>query len=338
MPPEVTVVIPTHNRRHLIGPTLAGALGQEDVDLEAIVVDDCSSDGTADILGEVDDPRLRVLRQSTNRRQAAARNRGIAEARGDWIAFLDDDDVWSPMKLRDQLDAAARADADLAFSIALVLDRRLRPIGVFYPPRPEDQPRRILESSSVPAGSSNVIARTALLRELGGLDERLDALADWDLFIRLLLNGASTVLDKPHVGYVLRPASTSATLLKRHFSDLDRIEREYRVEREEHGAELDGVEFSRWLAGGLRRGKRRRDSIRAYLWGAKRYRNVGNLVRAAGVLFGESAMGFGGKRRELPEWSDAPWLDLYRPGGRFARSLDSLASQTPADHRHTRRD
>ncbi len=323
--PEVSVVIPTYGRENLIGPTLAGALGQEDVDLEVIVVVDASPDRTAARLEEIGDPRLRIIVQPVNRGQAAARNRGIAEAAGEWVAFLDDDDIWAPRKLRLQLDAAGRKDADLAFSTALVLDPDLHPIRAFYPPPPSEQPRNILESSSVPAGSSNLVARTELLRQVGGGDEELDALADWDLFIRLLLNGTSAILEEPHVGYVLRSQSVSAALLERHFEDFEVIERKYAAARERYGATLDGVQFSRWLAGGLRRGGRRRDAMRAYLRGAVQYRSFGNLVRCLGVPFGERAMAIARSKPTLPPAPE--WIDLYRPGGRLDCSLEQLAAK-----------
>jgi glycosyltransferase involved in cell wall biosynthesis len=326
MPPEVTVVIPTHNRGHLIGPTLAGALGQEEVDLEAIVVDDCSSDDTVDRLREIDEPRLCVLRNSSNRRQAATRNRGIAEAKGDWVALLDDDDLWSPRKLRQQLDAARDSDADLAFSAALLVDDSLRPLRVYPPPPAEDLQLDILRHYSVPAGCSNMIVRTELLRDLGGFDEQFDPGADWDLFIRLLLNGSAAVLDEQHVGYVQHAATMSSGHLERQFADFDRNERRYRDVRREHGVQIDGVEFSRWLAGGLRRAGRKRDAIRAYLRGARHYRNAGNLARAFGVVLGERAMDLGTPTQPSLPALEPDWLALYRPGGRFARSLEQLAS------------
>ena len=324
--PEVSVVIPTHNRRHIIGPTLTGALSQEDVDIEVLVVDDGSTDGTSDRLRELGEPRLRVLQLPVNEQLAAARNRGIAEARGRWIAFLDDDDLWSPRKVREQVDAAERAGASSAYSIAIVLDEHLDPTRVFYPPPVESQPRSILASSSIPAGSSNLIARTDLLREIGGVDRRLGALADWDLFIRLLLHSPTVAIEDPHVGYVLRPGSMSAGAVERHFADLDLIVESYRSEREMWGVDLDGVQFSRWLAGGLRRGGNRRGARRAYLKGAKRYRSAGNLLRAAGLLVSERAMSLGTKPPDLPGWADPPWLDLYRPGGRCDQSLDAIRS------------
>ncbi len=321
--PEITIVIPTHQRRALIGPTLLGALEQEDVDLEVIVVDDASRDGTAECLRELGEPRLRVFRFDENSGQAHARNLGIREARGEWLAFLDDDDLWDPRKLREQLDAAAAVDAQIAYSVAVVLDEDLDPLLVYYPPPGEEQPRSILRSSSVPAGSSNLIARTELLRAIGGVDEDLDALADWDLFTRLLLNGRAAAVESPHVGYVLRSGSISAGLMDRHFADFDLLADRYRDERERFGVEIDGVQFSRWLAGGLRRGGNRRDARRAYMKGARDYRSVGNAVRAGALALGEP-LPWHRRRERVPEWANPAWLDLYRPGGRLRRSLDSL--------------
>src|SRR5204863_693210 len=98
--PEVTVVIPTRNRSHLVGEAVATALRQEDVTVEVLVVDDASTDDTAQVLTAIDDPRVHVLTRRERGRLAGARNTGVSRARGQWTAFLDDDDLWSPRKLR----------------------------------------------------------------------------------------------------------------------------------------------------------------------------------------------------------------------------------------------
>lgn len=325
MPPEVSVVIPTHERRAIVGPTLLGALEQEEVELEVLVVDDASADGTAERLRELDEPRLRVFRFERNSGQAHARNLGIREAGGEWVAFLDDDDLWDPRKLRQQLDAAAAGAAEVVYSVAVVLDQDLDPLRVFYPPPPAGQPRSILRSSSIPAGSSNLIARTELLRSIGGVDEELEALADWDLFTRLLLNGRAATVESPHVGYVLRSGSISSSLMDRHFADFDVLAERFQADRERHGVEIDGVQFSRWLAGGLRRGGNRRDARRAYMKGAREYHNLGNALRAGAVVLGEPVP-WHRRSERVPEWANPGWLDLYRPGGRLNQSLDSLVA------------
>src|SRR5918994_1592279 len=93
---KVSVVIPTHDRRVWLYLTLRSVLRQHHHDLEAIVVDDGSTDGTAQMLAEIADPRVRVMRHASPRGVGASRNHGAAGAKGEWIAFVDDDDVWAP--------------------------------------------------------------------------------------------------------------------------------------------------------------------------------------------------------------------------------------------------
>src|SRR5215218_5096689 len=100
-PPDVTVVIPTMDRWRLLSErALHSALTQEQVDLEVVVVDDSATDETAIGIAGLNDERVRVIRHEQPQGLQRARNVGIAAARGDWVAFLDDDDVWAPWKLR----------------------------------------------------------------------------------------------------------------------------------------------------------------------------------------------------------------------------------------------
>jgi glycosyltransferase involved in cell wall biosynthesis len=94
----VSVVIPAFNRAHLIEAAIGSALNQSRAPTEIVVVDDGSSDGTSDIVEKIakDDPRIRCFRQPVNAGPSAARNRGVREAVGDLIAFLDSDDTWQP--------------------------------------------------------------------------------------------------------------------------------------------------------------------------------------------------------------------------------------------------
>src|SRR5688500_12055006 len=94
--PAVSVVIPTYNRAQFLPRAISSALSQEGVDLELLVVDDHSTDGTQQLLGTFGDPRLRTFRNERNEGVSRSRNWAIQEARGRWIAFLDDDDVWAP--------------------------------------------------------------------------------------------------------------------------------------------------------------------------------------------------------------------------------------------------
>src|SRR3954454_11717029 len=112
---EVTVVIPTKNRRKLLLRTLASVLGQEGVDLDVVVVDDGGADDAEATVARLQDVRLRVLRHDVSRGVSAARNTGLNAATSPFVAFLDDDDLWAPTKLRTQLDAIG-TDPSLGWS------------------------------------------------------------------------------------------------------------------------------------------------------------------------------------------------------------------------------
>ena len=109
MKPVVSVIIPTHNRATLLRTAIATVYAQEGVgelfDLEVIVVDDASSDETAEAARSY--PNVKYIRFDDNRGVAAARNAGVKVATGQYIALLDDDDLWLPHKLRTQVPAFA---------------------------------------------------------------------------------------------------------------------------------------------------------------------------------------------------------------------------------------
>ena len=102
--PSVSVVLPTYNRADTLGRAIESVLAQTFDHFELIIVDDGSTDSTDTVLAGLDDRRIRVVRSALNRGVSAARNIGIAQARGDFIAFQDSDDVWRPHKLARQVE------------------------------------------------------------------------------------------------------------------------------------------------------------------------------------------------------------------------------------------
>ena len=113
----VSVIIPTYNRAEQVGQAVQSVLNQTWRHCEAIVVDDGSSDGTRDAL-EVFGERIRYVK-TENHGVAAARNRGIRESRGSWIAFLDSDDLWHPAKIERQMLALREHDAAVCFCMSV---------------------------------------------------------------------------------------------------------------------------------------------------------------------------------------------------------------------------
>src|SRR5437867_1918848 len=106
--PDVSVVIPTLGRPHLVTRGVRSALAQTHGDIEVVVVVDGPDEETCAALAEIGDPRLRVVRHPTRGGAPNARNVGVREARAPWTALLDDDDEWHPDKLATQLAAATR--------------------------------------------------------------------------------------------------------------------------------------------------------------------------------------------------------------------------------------
>lgn len=196
--PFVSVVIPTRDRPRTLRTALRSALEQVGVDLEVIVVDDGSSKPA-----EPDfDPRIRVIRHESPRGVACARNSGLAVARGRWIGFLDDDDIWAPGKVRAQLKAAAAAEAAFVYAGAVLFDARRQGVLRFErPPEPDTFAALVRANSAVPAGASNILVMSDLVDEVGGFDPNFAHLADWDLWLRLALRARPAACDQFVVGY-----------------------------------------------------------------------------------------------------------------------------------------
>ncbi|MEP7346769.1 MAG: glycosyltransferase family A protein, partial [Gemmatimonadaceae bacterium] len=188
-PALVSVVIPTRDRSSLLARTLHSVLDQQGVDLRVIVVDDASSDDTPAMLARVGDDRLTVIRHTTPGGVSAARNAGIEASTGDWVAFLDDDDLWSPTKLKAQIEAADSTERVWAFSGSITFTEDGTMFFGEAPPPVDVIVASLRMRNCVPAGASNVVVRTSALRQSGGFDPSLRHLADWDLWIRLVRLG-----------------------------------------------------------------------------------------------------------------------------------------------------
>jgi glycosyltransferase involved in cell wall biosynthesis len=291
--PEVTVVIPTRNRwRMLSEHALASALDQKDVDLEVVVVDDASTEPQPES-AVLSDPRVTVIRQEHHVGQARARNLGIAAARGQWIAFLDDDDIWSPIKLRTQLDAAA-SGASFVYTSVVVVDSGGRVLQTMAAADPSTFHRDMLSQCMLPAGNSTVMVESELLRRLGGFDEHLAELADWDLWIRL--SGATRVAacEEPLIAYFIHPGNRRVVDDSNVFDELRYLLTKHAVMRAEGPVEFDAPAFAAWVARGRLRAGHRFSASLLYLRSGIRHRSRTNIVRSVtallGSLLGERAL------------------------------------------------
>jgi glycosyltransferase involved in cell wall biosynthesis len=318
--PEVTVVIPTRSRWDLLSTAaLPSALGQEKVDVEVVVVDDGSTDETAERLRAGYDARVRVVRHTRSRGVARARNAGIKAARAEWIAFLDDDDLWAPHKLRVQLDAANSRGASFSYGGAAALAEDRSWMYSLAPPDADLLQSVLLQRNVLWGGCSNVLVRTNVVRGLGGFDERLFQLTDWDLWIRLSQAGPGSACAEVLVACIEHARSMLLTTADDVFLELEYVDRKHRAAREAAGVHLDRRMFTRWVALGHRRSGRRSRAALLYLAGALRNRDPSSLVRAASLPLGDRALEWArrmtgrsptGGRTDFP--SEPSWLALYR--------------------------
>lgn len=201
--PLVSVILPTRNRAHLLPRAIASVLAQTYRNIELIVVNDASTDSTADVLAAIGDPRLRVIHREVNKGAAAARNAGIAAARGEYVSFQDDDDYWLVQKLEKQVAALTAPGQTAGWCLSAYIrhepDRDAYIGGAWYI-RQLDYARGIGQEGpnwSLIA-TPGWLVRLGLLQDLGGFDERIRSWDDWELGLRLSQRaGQPAVVDEP---------------------------------------------------------------------------------------------------------------------------------------------
>lgn len=184
--PLVSVVVPTYNRSEAIRATLDSVLAQTLPDFELLVVDDGSTDDTVAVVASCGDPRVRCL-TGRNGGGAASRNRGLVEARGRYIAFLDHDDRWASRKLELQADYLDRhPECGLVYCGMAYTDEAGNDLGPIQLPTPTGRVyEELLTRHNFVQTMSNPMMRTEQVRKVGGLDQAAGLSDDWDLFLRL---------------------------------------------------------------------------------------------------------------------------------------------------------
>ncbi|MBR8835696.1 MAG: glycosyltransferase family 2 protein [Stigonema ocellatum SAG 48.90 = DSM 106950] len=208
--PKVSVVTPAYNAMKYLPETLESALQQTFTDFEVLIVNDGSSDGIVEWSSQITDPRVKVISQE-NQGTAAARNRGISESKGEYIAFLDADDIWEPTKLEKQVycldnnPLVGLVDTWIAF-----IDESGKPTGYIMKPDAEGNVyKKVVEScdSTVCCGSSPMIRRSCF--DTVGLFDRDSYIEDVDMWIRIAIRYHYGLVKEPLVRYRLHPNNKS---------------------------------------------------------------------------------------------------------------------------------
>lgn len=187
--PTISVIIPAYNSAKTILETIDSVRRQTFTDFELIVINDGSSDRTLEVLANIDDPRLQVL-SFANGGLPVARNQGIANSQGEFVTFIDADDLWTEDKLELQL-AALRSNpaAGVVYSWTTVMDEAGKS---FYPGKSVshagDVRRQLLANNFIASGSNVMLRRTAI-ESVGEFEPSLKSAEDWDYWLRLALAG-----------------------------------------------------------------------------------------------------------------------------------------------------
>lgn len=271
---DVSVVVPTYNRAGVLGRALDSVFSQTRQPEQVIVVDDGSTDGTSEVIKR-DYPLVTWVRQ-TNAGVSAARNRGIAEASSEWIAFLDSDDEWKPGKLERQSDALRQHPS---FHICHTNEIWIRNGKRVNEGKRHAKSGGWIFQRCLPLcviSPSSVIVRRALLEELGGFDESLPVCEDYDMWLRICSRHPVLFLEEP---LVVKHGGHDDQLSKRYWG-MDRF-RIHAIEKILNNAQLSPRDRAAavrtmiekidvYIAGADKRGKK--EEISKYITLRDRYR------------------------------------------------------------------
>ena len=226
--PTVSVITPTHNRAGLIARAIQSVLDQTYPQFDLLVVDDASTDKTEDVVGTFGDPRIRYVRHPETKGAAAARNTGLDLSQGDYVAFLDSDDEWLPIKLERQLSIIRQVPSDVGLIYSDFL--------WVYPDGRQRRHQPVAQGCSLGYPSRWLVKRE-VFEQVGGFDEGMPSMQDTEISIRIqkgwLTHHDPTVVMRYHVtaGSVCRNAENAragtATLIERYADVVTKDELSY---------------------------------------------------------------------------------------------------------------
>ncbi|HXQ24016.1 MAG TPA: glycosyltransferase family A protein [Candidatus Acidoferrales bacterium] len=213
-----SVIIPTFNRRAMVCEAVVSVCAQKDAAYECIVVDDGSTDGSAEALEREFGARIRVV-HSANRGVAAARNLGVAHSRGELLAFLDSDDLWLPGKLAAQVAFfAAHPEAQICQTDEIWMRHGVRVNPCAHHRKPSGDIFAASLRLCLVSPSAGMLRRRSFTRN-GGFDEGLPACEDYDLWLRIARDTPVWLIDRP----LVIKRGGHADQLSRRFWGMDRF-------------------------------------------------------------------------------------------------------------------
>jgi glycosyltransferase involved in cell wall biosynthesis len=208
--PIISVIIPAYNAEKTILETINSVLTQTFTDIELIIINDGSTDNTLQIINEIKDSRIRTY-SYPNGGLSMARNRGISHAVGEYLSFIDADDLWTDDKLELQLEALKRfPSSGIAYSWTICVDNggKLFHSGVGASFEGNVYPHLLV--SNFIASGSNVLIRALAIKSVGEFDINLKSCEDWDYWLRVARGWNFVVVPKPQIIYRLSSGAMSS--------------------------------------------------------------------------------------------------------------------------------
>ncbi len=208
--PKVSVVIPAYNAMAYLPETLESVLRQTVTDFEVLIINDGSSDHIVQWVAQITDPRVKLISQQ-NQGVSVARNTGLAHAQGEYMAFLDADDLWEPTKLEKQVQYLEdKPEVGLVYSWTALIDERGNPTGRVYAFDAEGNVwEQLLVGDPISNGSSCMVRRSCF-ETVGVFDRSLTSAEDYDMWLRIAARYPFAVVREP------------LTLYRQHFSSVSK--------------------------------------------------------------------------------------------------------------------
>lgn len=216
---KVSVIIPTYERED-VTEAVKSVLDQTYQNLEVIVVDDASEIPAENYLENLDDKRVKIYRHDRNRNGSAARNTGIEKASGDYIAFLDDDDVWAEDKIELQLEELNSRDESFQACYTGYKHRVGDWEKIVSPEKEGDIRKDLLLMNVSGSFGSSLILKKDIVEKVGGFDEDFERHQDWEFLLRVLQHTMICVVSKPLVFVRGQPSSPIEVEKKRKAKEL----------------------------------------------------------------------------------------------------------------------
>lgn len=223
---KVSAIVLTYNRAHFVTEAIGSILDQTFKDFELIVVDNCSSDNTESVVKSSSDKRIRYFKNQNNGFMGVNRNYGIEKSSGEYIAFLDDDDLWLPEKLEKQIELLdSNKGLGLVYSDSYIMDSngKLEENTYFYGRRPVrgNTFDKLLENNLIPM--LTVMIRKEVLNRVGVFNPRYKIALDYDLWLRIAAHYPIDFIEQPLAKYRVYTESGSQKNVARLYREIIQI-------------------------------------------------------------------------------------------------------------------